>query len=221
MLRNLVGIIVVTAHMMNGSCVEADVVLDFEQLVHVDTFVDALPGVTYSEDGYTLTTPGLGGFASFGTLDTRFTGSTSLIINSVPNPLDPLDPRNSATLTQDGGGSFALKSIDLAELNFPLSTTVTFVAVKTGGGTAMQSFTLDGIAFAAETFLFSSDFNSITSVTWRQDGYFHQFDNIVVGPAGPIVPEPSTMLLFSCGLLGIAIALFRERRTAAVLKLCE
>ncbi|TWT57416.1 PEP-CTERM motif protein [Thalassoglobus neptunius] len=212
MLRNLVGIIVVSAHIMYGSSVDADVVLDFEQLEHVDAFVDVPPGLTYSEDGYTLTTPGLGGFASFGTLDSRFTGSTSLIINSLPNPLDLQDPRNSAILTRDGGGSFALRSIDLAELNFHLSTTVTFVATKSGGGTATQSFTIDGIGFAAETFFFSTEFESITSVTWRQEGNFHQFDNIVVGPAGPIVPEPSTMLLFSSGLIGLA---FSRRRLSS------
>jgi len=174
----------------------AELVIDFQSLEHVDGATGD-HGLLYSEDGYTLTVDGSLGFVTFGTLEFRYTGSTAMAMRQSPS---------LTTLTQDAGGAFGVTSIDLAELNGPNSAVIAFTGTLSGGGTTEQSFTLDGVAFGAETFLFNSTFENITSLSWSQGSSFHQFDNIQISA----VPEPSSLLMVGIGMATLAC---RRRRT--------
>ena len=187
---------------------QAGVILDFESL-SVDNMGTNDVGDEYVESGFSLvgTTTGLGDgrpeFARFGTIENRFTGSTALFSNSREGLI---------TLSEVDGSAFSLDSIDLAELTGNDVASTTFVGELLGGGTTSQTFTLDGIAFEPETFLFNDSFNSVTSVTWTQANPFHQFDNIAISEAvsNSVVPEPTSIATFGM-LFGFA-ALRRRRR---------
>ena len=171
--------------------------IDFDTLVVNNKFTNSV-GSSYSEDGFTIFAAS-GGLFNTGTLASRFTGSTALINGSANGIIE---------LAQTNGNPFTLTSIHLAEFTRPFNPSVTFLGNLFGGGTVTQTFTLDGIAFGAETFAFSNVFTNLTSVTWAQVSPFHQFDNIVVD--GMVsVPEPGTLFLLGSGLL--VGAAFRKR----------
>jgi hypothetical protein len=183
--------------------VQAAIILDFESLKHEDATL--LPyGDSYAEDGFNLTETGPYELSTFGTQEDRFSGSTALFSNSIGGEV---------TLTKAGGGSFALDSINLAELNGSDVADVTFTGLLSGGGTTTQTFTLDGNAFGQETFFFDASFDSVTSVSWVQESPFHQFDDITINADSvSAVPEPSSLALFGVGACVAAIAAARRRR---------
>ena len=159
-------------------------VIDFESLMQNNSGVNPVGSTTYIEDGYIVDGIGLG---TLGTLDTRFSGSTSMMASA----------GSIIALTKQGGGSFSLDSIDLAEFNTGFGIpSVTFVGLLPAGGVTSQTFTLDGVAFSSETFNFNSTFNNIVGAVWVQgnaNAAQHQFDNIQVSA----VPEPA------CGLVAL------------------
>lgn len=176
-------------------------VIDFQSLEHVDN-VNKDEGFTYSEDGFTLTEENMNqGFHTFGTLESRYSGSTALFNDTIGGV---------TKLVKDGGGVFDLNSIDLAELNGNRVATVTFTGNLSGGGTVTQSFTLDGNAFAPETFSFVG-FTNLVSVTWGQDSPFHQFDNIVLDENLAPVPVPASLPLVLTALAGLGFASRRKK----------
>ena len=173
----------------------AAVVLDFESLEHVDALTE-FHGQIYNEDGFELSTFDFPGFATFGTQEARFSGSTALFNDVI----------GGVTLLRHAAGlSFSLSSIDLTELNDPLMSSVTFVGFSALGPTVFQTFVLDGNAFQPETFAFGPEFSNLSLVSWTQSAPFHQFDNIVV----EAVPEPASLALVALGVL--ALGLYRRR----------
>jgi len=169
---------------------QAAVVIDFDSLTGSG---DVYRGFTYVEDGYTLSNLASLNFRSVHPGSSRYTGSVSFFNATVSGV-------TQMTRTAGGGGPFDLLSIDLAELNASKVADVKFTGNLSGGGTVTQTFTLDGIAFAVETFDFTG-FTNLQSVTWVQQSPYHQFDNIVVQNA---IPEPSTLAALG-GLLGIGL----------------
>nr|WP_321465013.1 PEP-CTERM sorting domain-containing protein [uncultured Desulfobulbus sp.] len=177
-------------------------VIDFESLAHDDAETNWI-GAVYQEDGFTLTNVGSPedenspSFATFGSAaDGFYTGSTALFNDNVEG-VTWLTSTDTTVL-------FSLYSIDLSELfdHAETTDTVTFYGINWLGQTVEQTFTLDGL-FGSETFYFSSDFTNLVSVHWAQTDYFVQFDNIAT--TAP-VPEPSTLLLFGAGLIGLSAA---------------
>ena len=178
-----------------GSAKAGIITIDFESLRHDDA-LNTGHGDLYSEDGFTLTETGSQDFHTFGTLEFRFSGSTSLFSDTIGGTI---------TMTEDDGSEFGLISINLAELNASAVANVTFTGVLPTAGTTSQTFTIDGVAFGQETFFFNPTFAALTSVSWTQASPFHQFDNIVVDD---LIPEPATLSLLGLGLLAVA----RRRR---------
>lgn len=167
------------------------VTLNFES---VSSNTNAGVGVSYSESGFTLEAlqpPSNPALAVIGTSDPKFSGSTALIN----------DRANGITrLTRNSGGLFDFLSIDLAELTGGAAS-VEFTA--NSGGT--QNFTLDGVAFGAQTFNFSQAFLGVESVSWVQVSPFHQFDNLNLRTNAEFdqVPTPASLALFGLGLAGL------------------
>jgi hypothetical protein len=102
-------------------------------------------------------------------------------------------------------------AIDLTELNPfpPPGPTVTFTGYLAAGGTVTQSFTLDGLAFEPETFVFPPSFRDVVAVEFAPaaptTAQAFQYDNI-------FVPEPSPTLLTAAGVALVARLGWRGRR---------
>jgi len=177
------------------------VVLDFEALA-LDNSSNNIHGNSYSEDGFTINETGIRQLNYFGLQDRRFVKSTSLFSNTVGGIL---------SLTKDGGGAFSLFSIDLNELNEDGAVSVNFTGTTAGGGTIMQTFSLDGIKSTFQTFFFNLAFSDVTEVTWIQDDFpYHQFDNITLDVSA--VPLPAAMPLYATGLMAFGFATYRRRK---------
>jgi len=111
-----------------------------------------------------------------------------------------------ATLSAIDGSLFTLNSIDLDTLyNNNGPSPVEFRAYDINDNLlATEGTTLTSNEWA--TLEFSSEFEDVAYVKWCQLDALHQFDNIVLNETGgpAPVPEPTTILLFGSGLIGIA-----------------
>jgi hypothetical protein len=163
--------------------------LSFESLASADDNTSV--GRTYVEQGFKLddiTMTSAYGFATWGSSNMFFSGSTALMNNN---------DAGITRLTQVGGGAFNLASVDLTVMYPGLTgdgnVAVTFTGTKLDNSTVMQSFNVnDG---APQTFTFTG-FTNLASVSWADNATYHQFDNINVAA----VPEPETYAMFLAGL---------------------
>ncbi len=156
-----------------------NVIIDFQALEHNDGLTND-EGDIVLEDGFQVT-KGQGepfGFATFGTQETRYPGSTALFNNTVAG---------LCKISAVDGHSFDVSSIDFACLNSPGSVTINLVGNKTGGGQVFQTINhadpdgqlpLDLVTYNL------SGFTGLDSIEWTQDSPFHQFDNIVIPGGG-------------------------------------
>lgn len=203
--NKLIGCLVLGFCLAGSSGVSAGII-DFEDLASPDELSGI--GQTYGADGYTFAYEPANGepyptsLHAVGESWQFNEGSTSIFANS---------DGASTTLTREDDSSFSLLSIDLAELNGPGATTVTFEGQKTLGELVYQAFVLDGVV-GFQTFLFSNDFVDLKSVTWLQGDNInflpHMFDNVSVELSGNVsvsVPEPSAFLLCGVGLLCLGV----------------
>ena len=195
----------------------APITIDFEDL-RVDDGLIRFIGSSYTSNGFTFaasvpsTSGNTPGFISMGTASTSFAGSTSLA---------NLNGMGGTTLTRSNGSRFNLYSIDLAETpnfdpfgnpvnlgSFPL----TFFGTR-ANGSIVQATAMIGPFPAVTTFAFRG-FTNLVSVQWFQGGggltggLTQQFDNVRV----MAVPEPSTLLLISGGVLALRAGSRRRRR---------
>ena len=176
------------------------VVIGFDSLMQDNDQTNEI-GNVYRESGFefsNLSNPF--SFASFGTQNPFFNGSTALFNDNTDG---------QTRLSQIGGGLFSLSSITLSPLAPGYTeegTSVTFTGLLATGGSVMQSFNVaDG---AAQTFSFSPNFSNLSAVTWSNEANFHQFDNITVAA----VPEPETYALMLSGLGLVAFAARRRSK---------
>lgn len=176
------------------------VVIGFDSLMQDNDQTNEI-GNVYRESGFefsNLSNPF--SFASFGTQNPFFNGSTALFNDNTDG---------QTRLSQIGGGLFSLSSITLSTLAPGYTeegTSVTFTGLLATGGSVMQSFNVaDG---AAQTFSFSPNFSNLSAVTWSNEANFHQFDNITVAA----VPEPETYALMLSGLSLVAFAARRRSK---------
>ena len=176
------------------------VVIGFDSLMQDNDQTNEI-GNVYRESGFefsNLSNPF--SFASFGTQNPFFNGSTALFNDNTDG---------QTRLSQIGGGLFSLSSITLSTLAPGYTeegTSVSFTGLLATGGSVMQSFNVaDG---AAQTFSFSPNFSNLSAVTWSNEANFHQFDNITVAA----VPEPETYALMLSGLGLVAFAARRRSK---------
>ncbi|MBT8446003.1 MAG: hypothetical protein KJO38_02565, partial [Gammaproteobacteria bacterium] len=174
---------------------EMPIVIDFDALATPGTGFQNI-GPVYEEDGFILDNLNIDNELSFRSARTgntdAYAGSTALL-NNVSGGI--------TELYRSDGEPFNLVSIDFTEIDRdrldrgpagPTSITVTGFLAE--GGIVIETLELDG-QFGFETFTLTG-FTGLSTVTWKQEPSFHQFDNIATGSVPPVpVPLPLPMLV--------------------------
>ena len=160
----------------------------------------SLLGGSYSEAGFTVKDPGPNGFAAWGTTNSYYAGAG--IYGNTGN--------DTITLTKNDSAAFTINSIDLSELYLRFGgCTVVFTGVKTDLTTVTDTFNVNSFGF--KTFVFTPNFDNLTSVSWGQTSAYHQFSNIQLNGAAA-TPEPGSIAMLATGAMSGAGMLLRRRR---------
>lgn len=215
LLVSCLGVLCASGALIWPTSATAGVIIDFNSLLPEPGDGTVIRGNIYEEDGFRLTNlsyptgPG-GAFKSIHSGNFRYSDSVSFF-NNVQNGV--------TQLTEIGGGTFDLLSIDLDSLNWAVSTHATFIGYRADNTTVSETFYTDAVFPSRQTFYFPDSFEELTRVTWMNEAGntgpflpFHQFDNIVVAPHAQAVPEPSSFVLMSLGALSLAVCAWRRRR---------
>jgi hypothetical protein len=181
--------------------------ITFESLAQPGTGANTFAG-PYIEAGYQFVnnvTPF--DFGNWQTGSANYPGSTALFNDR---------QTGITTLTQVGGGEFAMVSLDLmAFITNSAAQTITFTGTLPNNSTVTQSFLVpaSGSSITENLFVFTNPgFNDVKSVAFgAQNAPDYQFDNVIVNA----VPEASsTWLLLLFGLPAMLGLNFLLRRRA-------
>jgi MYXO-CTERM domain-containing protein len=167
--------------------------------------VNPIPGTptVVSEQGFTFTAccDLSAKFEVFGAAEARFPGQVALILDGAGR---------TTTLTRDGGGTFSLASLDVANILSPGAVDIEIDGIVHGGSAVHEDFSFNSFDHLT-TLTLDSDFQDLDSVSWAQVGNPEfQFTNVVVQPDATALPEPTMPAVL--GLAGLG--LLRRRKSA-------
>jgi hypothetical protein len=182
------------------------VTIDFQSLESPSSF-NINVASSYSEDGYTLTTPGM--FRSWGTSSADYRGSTALFSANSASSISNVGAGNVSLIKSDNS-VFDLISIDLFGqlINPPFFSDgsdpvdAMFTGYKADGSFVYQSFFNDSTS--PTTFLLTN-FSNLIRVDWTNSPSLtaNQFDNIVLSTSNvSAVPVPAAAWLFCSAIMG-------------------
>jgi hypothetical protein len=192
---------------MGGAGAAQALTIDFDDFAFNDKGIHDLTPIsgTLEWDGFVFTPSQFTKFDVLGTQEARFAGEVAMFNN---------ENTGTTTLTRDGGGTFAVESIDVANILGPGANSITFHGAVHGGGTVTQSFTFDSFGHLTTLFL-DNDFANLDALSFDENGNpSFQFTDLVVD-ADAAVPEPAGVTVLGGALVGVMLAR-RRRRTPAL-----